>query len=280
MTFTTKPQTTTKMRKLTVILLAFVAFACKNNPQKEVITEEAQPQEVASEMSYPEALENVFTAHGELKNWKSQRVLTYEIPKPNMKELHTIDLWTRQDRVDTETFSMGSNGDKVWLLDAAENYKGDAVFYHNLMFYFYAMPFVLADDGINYGETEALVYDGKSYPGIRISYDLGVGTSPKDEYFIHFDPETHKMSWLGYTVTYRTGEVSDNVKWIRYDDWQEIDDLTLPKSITWYNYEGTKILDARSTVNFENVKLSKTAKPDDYYAKPDQAIFVEAKNSN
>ncbi|WP_190809262.1 DUF6503 family protein [Flagellimonas sp. S3867] len=268
------------MRKLSILLLAFIAFACKNNSQKEVVHEEPQPQEATSTINYPEALKNVFTAHGGLKNWKSQRTLTYEMPKPKLKELHIIDLWTRKDRVDTEKFSMGSNGEKVWLLDAAENYKGDAVFYHNLMFYFYAMPFVLADDGIHYGETEALEYDGKSYPGIRIYYDSGVGTSPKDEYFIHFDAETHKMAWLGYTVTYRTGEISDNVKWIRYDDWQEIDGLTLPKAITWYNYEGTKILDARSTVNFENVTLTKTAKPEGYYAKPEGGNFVEAKNSN
>ncbi|WP_420319842.1 DUF6503 family protein [Flagellimonas sp.] len=268
------------MRKLIIVLFVFTVFACKDNPQKEVVSKEAEIQEVTSTKSYPEALENVFAAHGGLKNWKSQRTLSYEIPKTNLSELHTVDLWTRKDRVDTEKFSMGSNGEKVWLLDAGENYKGDAVFYHNLMFYFYAMPFVLADDGINYGETNALVYDEKSYPGIRISYNSGVGTSPKDEYFIHFDPQTHKMAWLGYTVTYRTGEVSDNVKWIRYDDWQEIDGLTLPKSITWHNYEGKQILDARSTVNFENVTLSKTAKPDGYYAKPDQATFVEAKNSN
>lgn len=277
MAFTTKPQTTTKMRKLSIIIPALVFITCKNNPQKEVIAEELQLEEVSNK-SYPEDLVTVFNAHGGLHNWKAQRVLSYEIPKPDLKELHTIDLWTRNDRVDTEKYSMGSKNEKVWLSDDGENYKGDAVFYHNLMFYFYAMPFVLADDGIHYGETEALEYEGKSYPGIRISYDSGVGTSPKDEYFIHFDAETHKMAWLGYTVTYRTGEISENVKWIRYDDWQEIDSLILPKSITWHNYEGTKILEARSTVNFENVTLTENAKPEGYFAKPEGAVFVEAKN--
>lgn len=267
------------MRNFSIILLACIAFSCKNNTQKEVVTKETQKEEMAIAKSYPQVLENVFAAHGGLKNWKSQRILTYEIPKSNLNELHTIDLWTRNDRIDTEKFAMGSNGSKVWLLDVAENYEGDAVFYHNLMFYFYAMPFVLADDGINYGQTEDLVYEGKSYPGIRISYNSGVGTSPKDEYFIHFDPETHKMTWLGYTVTYRTGEISENVKWIRYDDWQDVDGLNLPKSITWHNYEGTKILEARSTVNFENVKLSKKAKPEGYFAKPEGAVFVQAKNN-
>ena len=66
-----------------------------------------------------------------------------------------------------------------------------------------------------------------------------VGASSKDEYFIHFDADTHQMAWLGYTVTYRSGESSDNVKWIRYNDWQEVNGLALPKSITWHNRNST-----------------------------------------
>ncbi|MEX0314351.1 MAG: DUF6503 family protein [Allomuricauda sp.] len=266
------------MRKLISILLVFFVAACKQNPKKENAEATVETKVVVTPKKYPEALQSVFDAHGGLKNWKAQRTLAYELPKPDSKEVHTIDLWSRKDRVDTEKFSMGSSdGTKVWLLDADENYKGDAVFYHNLMFYFYAMPFVLADEGIHYGKTEDLEYEGKSYPGVSVSYESGVGASPKDEYYIHFDPETNKMAWLGYTVTYRTGESSDNVKWIRYDDWQQVGDVTLPKSITWYNYEGTKILDARSPVQFENVSLSKMGKPDSFFAKPESAVWIEPK---
>ena len=125
------------------------------------------------------------------------------MPKPDGKETHTTNLYSRKDRIDASNFSMGFDGEQVWLLDENGNYKGDPVFYHNLIFYFYAMPFILADNGIVYGETEDLVFQGKRYPGIRISYEVGVGTSYKDEYFIHYDPETYQMTWLGYTVTYR-----------------------------------------------------------------------------
>ena len=63
-------------------------------------------------------------------------------------------------------------------------YEGNPKFYYNLMFYFYAMPFILADDGIKYTDAEPLVFEGKSYPGIKISYEAGVGESPEDEYVI------------------------------------------------------------------------------------------------
>ncbi len=267
------------MKKIAFILLALSIGACKDNTKKVENTEAEKEVVAVTKSSYPEALEAIFEAHGGLDTWRGQRTLAYDIPKKDFTETHTIDLRTRKDRVDSEQFSLGTDGNQVWLLDSDENYKGDAAFYHNLMFYFYAMPFVLADDGIIYGETPDLEYEDKTYPGIRIAYESGVGTSSRDEYFIHYDAENHQMAWLGYTVTYRTGEKSETIKWIRYDDWQNLEGLVLPKSITWYNFEGSKILDARSTVAFENVTLSKASKPSDFYEKPSEAVFVEVKKS-
>lgn len=265
------------MKKTAIVLLALTIGACKPSVKKEEVKVETPVKIEKSEKEFPETLEGVFKTHGGLDAWKDQRTLVYEMPKSDFTETHTIDLLTRKDRVDGGKFSMGSDGEKVWLLDTEEQYKGDAGFYHNLMFYFYAMPFVLADDGIIYQEAEALEYDGKTYPGVNISYESGIGASSKDEYYIHYDPDTHQMAWLGYTVTYRTGEKSENVKWIRYDDWQDVNGLTLPKSITWYNYEGSKILDARSNVPFENVTLSKEAMSNDYYEMPEGGKYVEVK---
>lgn len=267
------------MKQTIVLLLVLAAAACNPIPKKKEVQERMDGVIAKTEMRFPKTLQKVFDAHGGLETWKTQRTLIYSIPKKGFNEMHTIDLLSRKDRVATEKFAMGFDGNKAWLLDTDKKYKGDAGFYHNLMFYFYAMPFVLADEGIIYSHTEDLVYGGQQYPGIRISYESGVGTSSKDEYFIHFDPQTHKMTWLGYTVTYRTGEISETVKWIRYDDWQAIEGLLLPKSITWHNFEGRKILDARNTVEFEDVILSTESKPNTFYSKPEQGIFVEMKKN-
>ncbi len=265
------------MKKITIILLTLAIGACKPNPKNEETKEAVQEKTVETKRQYPEALSKVFDAHGGWQNWKKQRTLTYVLPNPENPETHTVDLWSRMDRIDSEKFIMGFDGHEIWLLDPNENYKGDPVFYHNLMSYFYAMPFLLGDNGIVYGETEDLTFEDKNYPGIHISYDAGVGVSSKDEYFLHYDPETYQMAWLGYTVTYRSGEKSDNVKWIKYDNWQTLNGVELPKSITWYNYEGRDILDARSTVTFEEAIVSTTPKPDEFYAKPGGAAVVEPK---
>ena len=264
------------MKLILVSLLSIALFSCKENP-KEIKPETASEKVVVTDDSnYPEALQKVFEAHGGLETWKSKRTVSFEIPKKDKTEKHTIDLNSRHEKIEMPGIAMGSDGEVIWLQDENGTYNGDAVFYHNLMFYFYAMPFVLSDDGINYGEAEALKYEGKSYPGVRISYNDGVGVSSKDEYFIHYNPETYQMEWLGYTVTFRSGEKSDNIKWIRYNDWMNVEGIQLPKSITWHAYEGRKIKEAKPPVNFENASLSERALDFDFFRQPERAKKVKS----
>ncbi len=263
------------MKKITFFALVSVLFACKTDKNKqEAIPEDVSLVRIDVTSNYPEVVTNIFDAHGGLSAWNSFRTLSFTMPKGETSETHTIALKSRKEHISAAGFSTGFDGAKIWLLDEDGTYKGDAIFYHNLMFYFYAMPFVLGDDGISYEETPALAFEGKSYPGIRISYNAGVGNSPKDEYFLHYDSETYQMQWLGYTVTYSSGEKSENVKWIRYNDWMEVEDLKLPKSITWYTYEGKSLISPKNTVLFEDVSLSTAAKPNNFYSKPEQAVFV------
>lgn len=273
---TCTPKTGIPMIRIVIVLaLALLTQNCKESPKK--VQEEAGiPENVMATVTndFPENVKKIFEAHGGLAAWKTKRTMTFTMPKPTGNETQTIDLNNRKEKIETPNFSMGYNGSDFWLADEQKTYKGDPIFYHNLMFYFYAMPFVLADDGINYSETKDLEYQGKSFPGIRISYEDGVGVSSKDEYFLHFDPASYQMAWLGYTVTYRSGEKSENVKWIRYDNWQDVDGLVLPKSMTWHKIDEGKIMEAASTRNFENVSLNTKENSVEFYAVPENAEIV------
>jgi len=143
------------------------------------------------------------------------------------------------------------------------------------MFYFYAMPFVLADDGIVYEDVEPLTFEGRAYPGIKISYEKGVGESPEDEYIIYYDAPTGKMTWLGYTVTYFTNEKSKEWHFIRYTDWQDVNGLKLPKRMTWYETENNLPSTKRNDVNFTNVVLTSDSKGASSFVKPENAEFVK-----
>ncbi|MGI9546034.1 MAG: DUF6503 family protein, partial [Flavobacteriaceae bacterium] len=130
------------------LLILLTLTSCREIQDKPQSTiENTQGTEVISKANYPEELVEILHAHGGLDQWKSLKSLVYEIPKTNFNEVHTIDLYSRKDRVDTPAYTMGFDGEDVWLEDKDEVYEGDPVFYHNLMFYFYAMPFVLADEG-------------------------------------------------------------------------------------------------------------------------------------
>lgn len=265
--------------KVFVVSLFFLAFLSCKEVSKEVKAELAEPEMVATvdTSKYPEALLKVFDAHGGIENWKSKKTITFEMPKPDASEIHTIDLKNRNEKIETNQFSMGYDGENFWLLDEKETYKGDPIFYHNLMFYFYAMPFVLSDNGIKYSETKNLEFEGISYPGVRVSYNSGIGVSSKDEYFLYYNPETYQMAWLGYTVTYRSGEKSEKISMIRYNDWMKVSDIVLPNSLTWHNYKDGEIKEAKSTRVFENVVLEETAKENTFFRLPENAKVIERK---
>lgn len=264
------------MRYVIVVWLLGSMLACKmENKTKEAAVVLAEPKTVKTVNAerYPEPLIKVFEAHGGLAAWRKQRTLVFRLGE----ELHTMDLRTRKDRVDGPKFSMGFDGDKVWLLNEENAFRGDPVFYHNLRSYFFNMPFVLGDNGIVYDETEDLVYEGVHYPGIAVSFKSGIGASYKDEYFLHYDPQTYKMAWLGYTVSYRSGERSDNVSWIGYHDWTTVNGLMVPKTLTWYSSEGRTIKAPRNPVAYEGIEYSEEPKPVGFFSKPENGLFVEGK---
>ncbi|MFS4448910.1 hypothetical protein [Maribacter sp. 2307UL18-2] len=263
------------MKSVWVTLFIILGMSCKEAPESTKTEKTATKEVVKEEISpYPEALKKVFDAHGGIDTWKSKQLLSFDILKGDQTEKHTIALYSRDEKIEMPGISMGSQGDDIWLLDAEGMYKGDPVFYHNLMFYFYAMPFVFADEGIFYKDAEPLEFEGKRYPGIRIAYEDGVGLSAKDEYFLHYDPDTFQMVWLGYTVTFKSGEKSDNVRWIRYNDRMTVDGLLVPKSLTWYEYEGRTIKDARDPLVFDNVSFDEVSPSTDFFSKPEGAKIM------
>ncbi len=272
------------MKYPVLLLVVALFFSCK--PEKKArtdsepkVTQVQAPEEKSDPL--PKKILKVLESHGGLDRWKKQRTLAYDLKKGAITETHTIDLWNRWDLIDAGVYRMGNDGTGTWLDNPEAAYEGNPDFYHNLMFYFYAMPFVLADPGILYSEAPAIEFEGVTYPGIRIAYEGGVGTSPEDEYFLHYEPESHRMAWLGYTVTYGSDGPSENVKWIRYDDWKTTGGLLLPSSISWYTYEGRDIKELRSTVDFENIRISQEAKDPEFFSKPESVpYYEEIPNSN
>lgn len=258
------------------LALLFIVSACKEKTET-VKTEDYKTKTLDVTTSiYPENVTKVFNAHGSIEQWNEFKNLEFTIAKETGDEKTITDLKTRRSFIETNTFALGFDGEKVWLDKKGQNeYNGNPNFYYNLMFYFYAMPFVLGDDGITYSNTNALTVDGIKYPGIKISYDAEIGSSPEDEYILYYNPETFKMEWLAYTVTYFSKEKSKKWSFIKYSNWQTVSGLQLPETLTWYNTEDSLPTEPRNSVQFKAVTLSKNMAADSVFAKPETGEIVK-----
>lgn len=262
------------MKKIILLALTISIFACRNKTTPTVDYSEENLDITTS--IYPENITKVFVAHGGLDKWNTMKSLEFTMKKPNGDEITTTDLKNRKSLIEMPNHMIGFNGEAVWLKSKdTATYKGNPRFYYNLMFYFYAMPFILADDGINYEDVAPLVFEDKTFPGIKISYESGVGESPEDEYILYYDSETHQMTWLGYTVTYFSKEKSKEFHFIKYSNWQTVEDLVLPETLTWYKYENNLPTEKRNDLQFTDIKISKEKPEQDVFEVPEGAVIVE-----
>lgn len=245
------------MKKIHIILMIIAtAIACKNESKK-----------VDKNENFPIELAKVFEKHGGLDVWKNAKTLSFN----KGEEVHTIDLQSRKTRINSPNYSLGFDGNEVWINQKeTEAFKSNANFYHNLFFYFYAMPFVFSDDGILFEEAKDLVFEGFSYPGIKISYKANIGSSPDDNYIVYFNRNTYQMEWLAYTVTFNSKKPSEKYNMIRYNDWNSINGLILPKSITWYQLDslGAPTVPRGPATEFTLALLSNTKLPESFFDKP------------
>ena len=152
------------MKKAALLLLTTILFfSCKKDTKANEIKEPSQDS-IATKI-YPENISKIFDAHGGLETWNTMQSLVFTMPKPNGDEITTTNLKSRESLIDMPNHTIGFDGNEVWLLKKDTTaYKGNPRFYYNLFFYFYAMPFVLGDDGITYKDVEPLSFEGKKCP--------------------------------------------------------------------------------------------------------------------
>lgn len=254
------------MKKLlTLFLVSILLISCKQESKSDdkTVVSDTPKEEIIPDRSkdFPDDIAAVFKAHGGIQTFDQMNTMIFEMVKPEGNEKHTTDLKTRYARIESEKFALGFDGKDAWLEQDSTYFKGNPRFYHNLMFYFYAMPFVLGDEGITYEKVGDLSVEEKSYPGYKISYGDGVGDSPKDNYFLYYDSETHQMRYLGYTVTFFSKETSEKVSLIEYSDWSDVNGLLLPTTLKWRAYQDGVVGDVKSERNFARASVSKEKLP-------------------
>lgn len=247
--------------KKSIVVFAAVALLCG-------CTQKNTTDKSAPEKEYNPALANVLEAHGGIDEWNEQQTLSFEMG--NQK--HTIDLHTRELKISSPGMAMGNDNGTVWMKQDSANFQGSPTFYHSLMFYFHTMPFVLADDGINYEEVPEKEINGTTYKGLKISFNDGVGDASKDNYIMYYHSDTNKMEWMAYTSTYRSQQRSDSFNMIHYKTWENANGFLLPTELQWHQYENGEVGEASGNPRtFTNVTVSTEKMDADFYAMPEGA---------
>lgn len=223
---------------------------------------------------FPVAINQIFDTHGSYEKWDQMNQLSFDLlKKGGVNETHLIDLKSRKSLITSSNFVIGFDGYDVWLNKEAKFPIHKARFYHNLYFYFYAMPFVLGDPGITYTKIKDLNFENNTYAGYKISYGNNIGDSPDDNYFIYCNKNTQQMVWLGYTVTYGNDKPSTEIHYIKYTDWNTINGLLLPTKLQWYDSKDNLPSTQSNSANFVNISISNDIVEIAKFQKPAEALI-------
>lgn len=265
------------MKKILVILLTFSLLGCEKSQQSSEATAVEANSVMEQPTQYLELMNKFLNAHGGLDKWRSYGTLEYDLKGTlgrNKEEHHLIDLYSRKVLIQNDSFNIGMNGKQVWITPDKEIFgQMSPRFYHNLFFYFFALPHVLADPGAIYEDMGERVIDDKTYRALKVSFEQGIGDAPDDFYIAHLNPETFQLEVLLYTVTYFSGEKTQRFNSLLYKEWQEVDGLLVPAYMEGHKFENDKIGDLRYSSTFTNVKFKEESPSSESFEIPEDAVI-------
>ncbi|MBT9394955.1 hypothetical protein KLP40_17450 [Hymenobacter sp. NST-14] len=264
------------MKNTLYFSLALLAASCSSNPEQTTPEAPAETTTAAVPRKLPAVLRQALEAHGGLAAWQQFGTMEYRMKSTlgtPRDEKHLIDLRTRQTRIEGAGYQLGRDAQQqVWVSPAKAAF-GDmsARFYHNLFFYFFSIPFVLADEGIVYEDLGLRTVAGQEYQALKVSYEAGRGDSAKDEYIAHFNPRTHRLELLLYTVTFFEPGKQATFNSLLYTDWQQADGLLLPRKMEGHKFANDQIGDLRYQAEFSDVHLTRAQPAASLFAMPNGA---------
>ncbi len=251
------------MNRINLILL-LIAMAC----QKSEKPAENIGDTSSESRSYPASLTKSFDRLGGLERWKQMKTLSYSIEKKEGMEHHAIDLQSRRVRISADDYTIGFDGKDVWLAPDSTSFASNARFYHNLYFYFYALPYLAADPGLNYEDLGKAIVNGSTYDKVLITFNDHVGDSPEDEYVLYFNEEG-LLELINYSVTYYdVSRAKKKYSAIKYEDWATVNGLLLPGRLVGFEWENDSLGDKRYERTFLDPELSEQQLPDSVFARP------------
>lgn len=155
---------------------------------------------------------DAINAHGGLEKWYAQSPLYYRFNyRPTDTDQTVRDSYILNDYVnaravhesaDQEGVTYGFDGQDAWHAPAETEPTVSPRFWSLTPYYFVGLPFVLADEGINFERLDDADLAGTSYHRVKVTYEAGTGDADEDYYVLWLNPATKQLDALNYIVSY------------------------------------------------------------------------------
>ncbi|MEL7089876.1 MAG: DUF6503 family protein, partial [Planctomycetota bacterium] len=173
------------------------------------------------------------------------------------------------------------DGTAAWLSPADAAVPGPPARFHVLTWpYFVAVPYKLNDPGTNHADVgvKTVRDENEKLPGVKITFDAGVGDTPDDWYMAFADPDTGRLTALSYIVTYGTPleEASKKPSIALYDDFVEVDGVPFATTWTFHYWDPESGItgDPKGSAKLSNISF--VTPPADAFKKPEDATEAKA----
>lgn len=296
--------------KLLLVIIALIGFSCNSEKQTEsnnttkdskavskLLEPTATPpkewidqrvsnaQKRLSETKEGRLLWKAIEKHGGLDRWYENGPLYFRFNYKNLKSggpdtYQTIDTWSSKARhqlVANPKVEYGWDGEKAWKYPYDSEVKENPRFWALTPFYFVAVPFVLADEGINLKYKEIITFEQNDYHQILVTFGAGMGDAPDDFYVLYIDTKTFRVGGLRYIVSYpgfySKGEHGVE-KHMTYYEEQTVDGILFPRTIKTYKWDGETPKEHTTTITISDISFRPDTSPD-YFNIPDGSRVME-----
>lgn len=232
-------------------------------------------------------LDEGLKAHGTIEQFRQFGTLEFDArnwpfgKNGLLNDHHLIDLKSRKILITSKDYKLGFDGKDVWVTPKNPPLATPPRFYVSTPFYFFGLPFVLADPGTMQTPLGTKSVNGKQYDAVKVTFKKGVGDTPEDYYIPYFDQKSHQLYLALYIVTYmpfRQGKPIDKLELhsIVFNEWQNVNGLLVPKRVTFYAWKNGKLGEGSNPMTFENVSFRKERPDPNRFHKPEGAIIDES----
>lgn len=215
-----------------------------------VLTLAASAGRVQAAETPRQIVDSMIAAHGGMEKWSSAPAVSFEVEMlpagqtGGMVSRVTVEQGRRRAYHDVPALSarMAWDGEKAW----SENWKlpFPPRFAALLHYYFANLPWLTRDPGVRLASEGAAKLPGDSveYLTVRMTFEEGVGDSPRDSFLLFVNPETHRLRAVEYVSTHPAvlpkGVSSFPPNLVLYEEHATVNGLVVPTRYEFFRRDG------------------------------------------